>query len=459
MAVHAHGGNTARRWTARTAWSGARRGKTAALCWMDRPVDHHSSDLVRRVVSVEGEAVMGRAGILYLYAARAARGFGDGFAAIILPAYLLEIGFNPFQIGLVATAALLGSAATTLVDGFLAPRCDLRTLLLACAALMVVTGIAIPSVQHLAFIAVVAFIGTINPTTGDIGVHVPLEQAALAHGASDKERTHVFARYSLIGALSIAAGALAAGAPDLLVSFGAGRIGALQAMFYAYAALGLVGAWFYSRLPRAEVKEETAPQATALGPSRRTVYKLAALFSLDSFAGGFTVQSLMALWLFERFDLSLAAASAFFFWSNVLTAFSYPVAARLGKRFGLVNTMVFTHIPSSVCLILAAFSPSLTMVLALLLVRSALSQMDVPTRTSYVMAVVTPAERTAAASVTAVPRSLASAVSPALSGALLSTAFAGLPLIVCGVLKIVYDLSLLFSFRHIKPPEEKEAPR
>jgi MFS family permease len=192
-----------------------------------------------------------------------------------------------------------------------------------------------------------------------------------------------------------------------------------------------------------------------LGPSRRTVYKLAALFSLDSFAGGFTVQSLLALWLFERFELSLATASAFFFWSNVLTAFSYPVAARLGKRFGLVNTMVFTHIPSSICLILAAFSPNLTIVLGLLLVRSALSQMDVPTRTSYVMAVVTPPERTAAASVTAVPRSLASAISPALSGALLSTSFAALPLIICGVLKIVYDVSLLYSFRHIKPPEER----
>ena len=411
----------------------------------------------RSAALLERLGVARQAEVVNLYAARAARGFGDGFAAIILPAYLLEIGFNPLQIGLVATAALLGSAATTLAIGFLAPRYHLRTLLLACAALMVVTGIAIPSFQHFVFIAAIAFIGTMNPTTGDIGVHVPLEQAALAHGVSDQDRTHVFARYSLIGALSIAAGALAAGAPDLLVSLGMGRISALQAMFYVYAALGLVGALFYSRIPRAEVKQ-TAPRATALGPSRRTVYKLAALFSLDSFAGGFTVQSLMALWLFERFDLSLAAASAFFFWSNVLTAFSYPVAARLGKRFGLVNTMVFTHIPSSVCLILAAFSPSLTIVLALLLVRSALSQMDVPTRTSYVMAVVTPAERTAAASVTAVPRSLASAISPAISGALLSTSFAGLPLVVCGVLKIVYDLSLLFSFRHIKPPEEKEAP-
>jgi MFS family permease len=412
----------------------------------------------RGAALLERLGVAGQADVVNLYAARAARGFGDGFAAIILPAYLLEIGFDPLQIGLVATAALLGSAATTLAIGFLAPRYHLRTLLLACAALMVVTGIAIPSFQHFVFIAAIAFIGTMNPTTGDIGVHVPLEQAALAHGVSDQDRTHVFARYSLIGALSIAAGALAAGVPDLLVSLGMGRIGALQAMFYVYAALGLVGALFYARIPRAEVKE-TAPRATALGPSRRTVYKLAALFSLDSFAGGFTVQSLMALWLFERFDLSLAAASAFFFWSNVLTALSYPVAARLGRRFGLVNTMVFTHIPSSVCLILAAFSPSLTIVLALLLVRSALSQMDVPTRTSYVMAVVTPAERTAAASVTAVPRSLASAISPAMSGALLSTSFAGLPLVVCGVLKIVYDLSLLFSFRHIKPPEEKEAPR
>ena len=406
------------------------------------------------MVAVEAHGMSAPSTIITLYAARAARGFGDGFAAIILPAYLIEIGFNPFQVGLVATAALMGSAATTLVIGFVAPRYDLRTLLIACAALMVLTGIAIPSGQHLLFIAAVAFIGTMNPTTGDIGVHVPLEQAALAQRAADKERTHIFARYSLIGALSIAAGALAAGVPDLLVARGIGRVPALQAMFYLYAALGLIGAAFYARLPHSK-RRDTASQTTALGPSRWTVYKLAALFSLDSFAGGFTVQSLLALWLFERFELSLGAASAFFFWSNVLTAFSYPVAARLGKRFGLVNTMVFTHIPSSLCLILAAFSPSLTIVLALLLVRSALSQMDVPTRTSYVMAVVTPGERTAAASFTAVPRSLASAVSPALSGALLSASFLALPLVICGVLKIVYDLSLLFSFRHIKPPEEK----
>jgi MFS family permease len=390
---------------------------------------------------------------LYLYSARAARGFGDGFAAIILPAYLSELGFSPFQIGMIATAALLGSAALTLTIGLWAHRSDLRTLLLLCAGLMVATGLAMPSFQQFIPLALVAFIGTMNPSTGDIGVHVPLEHAALAHAAPDEDRTHIFARYSLIGACSVAAGSLAAALPDFLIKAGFGKAGALQAMFYLYAGLGIVSSMLYARLPPAHTRETTV-QRSALGPSRGVVYKLAALFSLDAFAGGFTVQSLMALWLFERFDLSLAAASGFFFWANLLAAFSYPVAARLGRRFGLVNTMVFTHIPSSVCLILAAFSTSLTVVLVLLLIRAALSQMDVPTRTSYVMAVVTPPERAAAASVTAVPRSLASSISPALSGALLSTPFIGLPLVICGVLKIVYDVALLYSFRHIKPPEE-----
>jgi MFS family permease len=392
--------------------------------------------------------------MFYLYSARAARGFGDGFAALILPAYLSALGFGPVQIGIVAAAALLGSAVLTLAIGLIAPRYDLRTLLLACAGLMIATGIAFPASQHFVFIALVAFIGTINPTTGDIGVHVPLEQAAVARSVPDRERTRTFARYSLIGALSIAAGALTAAAPDALASLGMEKILALKLMFYVYAALGLLAAVLYAFLPHATSKQTSSPPR-ALGESRATVYKLAALFSLDSFAGGFTVQSLLALWLFERFDLSLTAASGFFFWSNVLSAFSYPVAARLGNRFGLVNTMVFTHIPSSICLIAAAFTSSLPVALGLLLLRSAFSQMDVPTRTSFVMAVVTPPERTAAASMTAVPRSLASSISPAISGVLLSTSFLGLPLVLCGVLKIVYDLSLLFAFRHLKPPEER----
>jgi len=210
--------------------------------------------------------------------------------------------------------------------------------LLACPGLMVATGLALPNLEHFFWIVAIAFIGTINPTTGDIGVHVPLEHATLAQGVSDQERTRIFARYSLIGALAIAAGSLGAGLPDILQSWGMTKIHALQAMFYIYAMLGLVGAAFYALLPRHSKDHSPAP-AKPLGPSRSTVYRLAALFSLDSFAGGFTVQSLLALWLFKKFDLSLASASAFFFWSNLFSAFSYPVAAWLGKRFGLTRIM------------------------------------------------------------------------------------------------------------------------
>jgi len=388
-----------------------------------------------------------------LYLARGLRGFGDGFAIIVLPAYMTVLGFDAAAVGLVATASLLGTALLTFVVGWIAPRHDLRVLLISGAGLMVATGLAFPNVEHFLLIALVAFIGTINPSGGDLGVLVPLEHAALAKGASDERRTQVFARYSLIGALCTAAGSLAATMPDILVAQGAAPVAAFRWMFYAYAALGAASALLYRRVPHAPL-EEKAPQAP-LGPSRITVYKLAALFSIDAFGGGFVAQSLLVLWLFERFDLSLSAAGLFFFWSSTLSAFSYPVAAAIARRAGLVNTMVFTHIPSSIFLIPAAFAPNLYLALGLLLLRAALSQMDVPTRTSYVMAVVTPAERPAAASVTAVPRSLASSISPAISGVLLTTAFPGLPLVVCGVLKIAYDVALLFSFRHIKPPEEK----
>jgi len=390
--------------------------------------------------------------ISLLYLARALRGFGDGFAIIILPAYMTALGYDAVAVGFVATASLLGTALLTLVVGWIAPRRDLRALLIFGACLMVATGIAFPNIEHYVLIALVAFVGTINPSGGDLGVLVPLEHAVLARSATDQSRTSVFARYSLIGSLCTAAGSLAASLPDVLVSAGSSLLGAFRLMFYAYAALGVLSAVLYRRVPSTRAEDKTAH--APLGPSRTTVYKLAALFSVDAFAGGFVAQSLLVLWLFQRFDLSLSAAALFFFWSSTLSAFSYPVAAWIAKRVGLVNTMVFTHIPSSLFLIAAAFSPNLYIALGLLLLRSALSQMDVPTRTSYVMAVVTPAERPAAASVTAVPRSLASALSPTISGALLMTAFSGLPLVICGVLKISYDLALLYSFRHIKPPEE-----
>jgi MFS family permease len=396
---------------------------------------------------------MRQSDLLYVYAARALRGFGDGFAIIVLPVYLAAIGLTSPQIGLVATASLLGTAILTLAVGMIAPRFELRSLLLAGAALAAITGLAFPAIESFAFVLVVSFIGSINPSGGDLGPLVPLEHAKLTQEAADAERTRVFARYSLIGALATAAGSLAAALPDFLTSLGVAPVAALKAMFIGYAALGALAALLYSRLPRDHTHVEEKPKA-ALGPSRGVVYKLAALFSVDAFAGGFIVQSLLALWLFERFDLSLSAASLFFFWTGVLSAFSFPVAAWLSKRIGLINTMVFTHIPSSLCLIAAAFAPNLWIALTLLLVRSALSQMDVPTRSSYVMAVVTPPERAAAASVTAVPRSLASAVSPAIAGVMLAGPFSALPLIACGVLKIGYDLALLAMFRHTKPPEE-----
>jgi MFS family permease len=393
-----------------------------------------------------------RIDITLLYIARGVRGLGDGFAIIILPAYLSAIGLSAWQIGIIVSASLFGTALLTLGVGFIASRHDVRNFLIGGAILMACTGLAFPSVELFAIIAIVAFVGTINPSTGDLGVLVPLEHAMLAQGVPDRERTRTFARYSLIGALSMAAGSLVAALPDFMTAAGIARVNAFRIMFYTYAVLGLLCALLYWLLPHARM-DERRPSAP-LGPSRKVVYKLAALFSLDAFAGGFVVQSLLALWLFNHFDMSLSAASVFFFWTSTLSAFSYPLAAWLSKRFGLINTMVFTHIPSSIFLIAAAFSPSLILALALLLVRAALSQMDVPTRTSYVMAVVTPGERAAAASVTAVPRSLASSLSPALAGALLAMPFSGLPLVVCGVLKIAYDLALLFSFQHVKPPEE-----
>jgi MFS family permease len=390
----------------------------------------------------------------YLLSARALRDFGDGFVAVLLPVYLLALGFSPLEVGIIATAALLGSALLTIAVGILGARYDHRQLLLAAASLMIATGVAFALVHDYTLLLVVAFAGTINPSAGSVSVFVPVEHAVLAREVPDAARTRMFARYSLVGALAGAVGALAAAIPDLLSPLRLDQLTAIKAMFVFYALLGVFGGLIYARIPpHRPSPEHGAP--TALGPSRHIVYKLAALFSLDAFAGGFVVQSLLALWLFERFDMSLAAAGLFFFWSGVFAAFSFPVAAWLSRRIGLINTMVFTHIPSSIALILAAMAPTLPLALALLLIRAALSQMDVPTRSSYVMAVVTPSERAAAASFTSVPRSLAAAASPALAGALFAASFRAWPLVICGTLKIVYDLLLLIQFRHMKPPEER----
>jgi MFS family permease len=377
---------------------------------------------------------------------RALRAFADGYVAVLLPAYLLALGFAKIQVGILSTATLLGSALATLALGAIAHRFAHRRLLLAAAVLMGLTGLAFAGLSGYWPLLAVAFVGTLNPSSGDVSVFLPLEQARLATAAPANERTALFARYALSGTLCAACGALAAGLPAWFAALaGVPLAAALRGMFALYGAIGIAVFLLYRGLPGNMAPEATS--AAPLGPSRRTVVHLAALFSLDSFAGGLLVQSLLSLWLFERFGMSLAAAGAFLFWAGLLTAASQLLAPRLARRFGLINTMVFTHIPASICLILAAVAPSAPLALGLLLVRAALSQMDVPTRAAYVMAVVTPAERAAAASFTAVPRSLAAALSPSLGGALLAAGALSAPLIGCGVLKIAYDLLLFKAFR------------
>ena len=388
-------------------------------------------------------------GALILLVARGLRGMCDGFIAVLLPGYLLALGFGQLAVGLISTTTLFGSALATILVGLIGNRFAPRSLLLFAAALMTATGLAFAGLSSLWPLLVVAFIGTLNPSSGDVSLFLPLEHARLAESATGDARTALFARYSLVGGLSAAVGALAAGLPDLISAHAvASPLMAIRVMFIIYAAAGSVNWLIYRRLPARRSSKDTPH--IPLGPSRGIVMRLALLFSVDAFAGGLLVNSLLTLWLIQRFGLSLGAAGQFFFWAGLLSAGSQLVAAPLSRRIGLLNTMVFTHIPSSVCLIAAAFSSSLSLTLALLLARSALSQMDVPTRSAYVMSVVTPGERPAAASFTAVPRSLAAAVAPTLSGVLLGLGWLGAPLVACGALKIAYDLSLLYAFRHLR---------
>jgi MFS family permease len=386
--------------------------------------------------------------------ARGLRGFGDGLLSLLLPVWLAQRGFGAAELGAIATATLLGSSAMTLLAGFAGRALGPRGALLAAAVLMAATGLAFVLAEGLWPLLVVAFLGTLNPSAGEASVFLPLEQARLSEAAEGRERTTLFARYSLVGALAAAGGALAAALPELATArLGVSFSTALDACFLFYGGLGVVLFVVYLGLPAAPQRAGAAV-AAPLRRSRRFVLTLSALFALDSFAGGLVLQSLLALWLLQRFELSLAAAAQIFFWTGVLSAFSYPLAARLAGRFGLVNTMVFSHLPANVCLVLVAFAPSLGVALALLLARAGLSQMDVPTRTAYVMAIVPPEERAAAASVTAVSRSLAQALSPALAGAMLAASPFGWPLVIGGALKIAYDLALLAQFGKVRPPHE-----
>jgi MFS family permease len=387
--------------------------------------------------------------------ARALRAIGDGYVSILLPAYLLALGLDAFEVGMVTAATLLGSASLTLFTGLITARFGHRRPLVAAGALMIATGLGFVGLQAFWPLLLIAFVGTINPSTGDVSVFLPLEQSLLAQSVGDQDRTALFARYSLAGSLMGALGTLLAVAPDIAVRWwDVPPLRALQGMFLLYAAIGVVTAVIYRRIQEpaaAGYGVGTAP----LGPSRGIVYRLAALFSIDAFAGGMIVQSILVLWLFQTFGMSVAGAASLFFWTNLLSAASYLLAVPIASRIGLVRTMVFTHLPSSLCLLAIPFVPNLAIVIGLLLLRSLLSQMDVPTRSSYVMAVVSPRERPAAASLTSVPRSLASGLGPVISGYLIALSSFGWPLLIGGLLKIGYDAALLVMFSHIRPPEER----
>ncbi len=390
-----------------------------------------------------------------LFGTRALRALADGLVSVVLTAYLVAIGFSDLQIGMIVTATLLGSASLTLIVGLRAHALGRRALLRWVSMLMIATGIGFAAFDSFWPLLVVGAIGTLNPSSGDVSVFLPTEQALLPATAADSLRTTLFAHYSLLGTLVAAFGAALAGVPEWIgEQLDVSARSALRATFVVYALIGVAVLLRYRTLSPA-VERAGPAVGTPLGASRRIVYRLAALFSLDALGGGFVITALLVLWLQRRFGLSLAVSGAVFFWSGLLSAFSALVAVRIARRIGLVRTMVFTHLPANGLLIAAALMPDAPLAVACLLGRSALSQMDVPARTSYVMAVVTPQERPAAASVTNVPRSLAAAVPPLLAGWMLSRSTFGWPLIAGGTLKAIYDLLLLQQFRDLRPPEER----
>jgi MFS family permease len=392
-----------------------------------------------------------------LLASRALRGLADGAVSVILPGYLTAIGFSSTRIGAIVFGTLAGSAALTLWVGLASHRLGRRTVLLASCALMAATGLGFGLVTAFWPLFIVAVVGTLNPSAGDVSLFLPLEQAALAETVAPRDLTAIFALYNVAGAFAGAVGALLSGVPTALAARnGWSAQAALRSGFFAYSAIAVLAALVYRSLSPAVEAEPPLPNAVPLAKSRAVVIRLAALFSIDSFGGGFTIQSLLALWLLRRFNFSIAAAGSFFFAAGILNSLSQFASAWLAARIGRINTMVYTHLPANAFLILAALMPNATLTIICLLLRASLSSMDVPARQSYVMAVVPPEERAAAASVTNVPRSLAGAFAPLPSGMLLDYTTFGWPLICAGGLKTIYDLLLLVQFRSIRPADEQK---
>jgi MFS family permease len=399
-----------------------------------------------------------------LFGLRILRMFGYGFLAVILVLYLAALGLDPLTIGIVLTLTLVGDTLISLWLTTNADRIGRRRVLVAGSLLMVGAGLVFAVTSWAPLLIVAATIGVISPTGNEVGPFLAVEQAGLSETTPDARRTATFAWYNLVGYVATATGALLAGlASQALIDGGLAAVDAYRTIVIGYALIGIAMAVGFSRLgeaieasPRA-VETDGIRRRFGLGRSGRVVLRLSALFSIDAFAGGFVPLSLMAYWFHLHYGVEPALLGAIFFGANLLAAVSSLSAARIAARIGLINTMVFTHIPSNVLLILVPLMPNLPLAIGVLLLRFSLSQMDVPTRQSYVMSVVDPDERSAAAGVTGIARTTGAAISPSISSVLVSSAgFASLPFFLAGGLKIAYDLLLYREFRTVRPNEERE---
>ena len=393
-----------------------------------------------------------------LFATRITRLFAYGLLSVVFSLYLAEIGFSEAQIGLLFTFALAGDAGITLWITTVADRFGRRRMLVLGAVLMIFAGAVFLSTRNPIWLTVAAIIGVISPSGNEIGPFLSIEQAGLAELVPAARRTNVFAWYNLVGSFATATGALAGGwAVTGLQSTGWTEIASFQTVLAGYAVAGVVLAFcFAGTSPAIEAPGQLVapPRTLGLHKSRKVIFKLSSLFALDAFAGGFIVQSLLAYWFFVRYGVDLAVIGSIFFGANLLAGVSALLAAPLSRKIGLINTMVFTHIPSNVLLILVPLMPNLSLAVLILLLRFSISQMDVPARQSYVVTVVDPGERSAAAGVTSIARSVGAAISPALAGILMGIpGLLSAPIFLSGGLKILYDLLLFREFKAVEPME------
>ncbi|HEY7080608.1 MAG TPA: MFS transporter [Nitrososphaeraceae archaeon] len=400
-----------------------------------------------------------------LLAARTLRTFAYGFLSVILAIYLKLVGFEDFYIGLILTATLVNSVIFTLIASFYADRVGRRKILIMYAALMSISGLIFFLTTNYIALIISALIGTINVTGTETGAFLSIEQAILPQMVNDiNKRNTVYALYNMVGTFAMSAGILLSGLPQILAQqYGLNQIESIRPLFLLYSIIGLAVLGIYYLISnKVEVVQTNSmrhkPLRETLSPkSKQIVGRLSSLFALDSFAGGFVIQSIVSLWFFTKFGVDLTTLSYIFSIGGVLTAFSYLAAAKIADRIGLINTMVFTHIPSNILIILVAFAPTFPLAVALYLARMALSQMDVPTRQSYLVAVVKENERTAAAGITNISRNITQSISPSIAGYILqSLSILSAPFVLGGALKIVYDVALYFIFKSVKPPEERD---